>query len=145
MTPYNSLLILRMIILLKTITYHHILVYIFSDILEYYIEVLHVIYQQKLEKILYKLKLTVTLLFLREKCITLLKKGKIWSGHSLRAFSGNFWVCIHDSRACISITDHNRPLKVIYCLDYIMHQVKPYHSFILYYNILFADQLCNIL
>jgi hypothetical protein len=77
MTPYNSLLILRMIILLKTITYHHILVYIFSDILEYYIEVLHVIYQQKLEKILYKLKLTVTLLFLREKCITLLKKEEI--------------------------------------------------------------------
>jgi len=34
----------------------------------------------KLEKIFYKvnkLKLTFTLLFLREKCITLLKKGKI--------------------------------------------------------------------
>ena len=25
--------------------------------------------------------------------------------------------------ACISITDYNRPLKVIYCLDPIMHQV----------------------
>jgi hypothetical protein len=36
--------------------------------------VLHAIYQQKLEKILYKLKLTVTLLFLREKCITPLNK-----------------------------------------------------------------------
>ena len=25
--------------------------------------------------------------------------------------------------ACISITDHNRPVKVTYCLDPIMHQV----------------------
>ena len=41
--------------------------------LQYYIQVLHVIYQQKLEKILYKLKLTLTL-FLRGKCITPLKK-----------------------------------------------------------------------
>jgi len=39
--------------------------------------VLHVIYQQKLEKILYKLKMILTLLFLRKKCITPLKKGKI--------------------------------------------------------------------
>jgi hypothetical protein len=31
MTPYNSLLILWMTILLKTITYYHILVNIFSD------------------------------------------------------------------------------------------------------------------
>jgi hypothetical protein len=31
---------------------------------------------------------TLTLLFLREKCITPLKKGKIWSGHSLRTFLG---------------------------------------------------------
>jgi hypothetical protein len=36
----------------------------------YYIEVLHAKYQKKLEKILYKLKLTLTLLFPREKCIT---------------------------------------------------------------------------
>jgi hypothetical protein len=42
---------------------HHI----FSD---YYIKVLHVIYQQKVEIILYKLKLTLTFLFLREKNIT---------------------------------------------------------------------------
>jgi hypothetical protein len=41
----------------------------------YYIEVLHVIYQKKLENILYKLKLTLALLFLREKCITPLKRG----------------------------------------------------------------------
>jgi hypothetical protein len=63
----------------------------FNSILqEYYIEVLHVIYQKKLEKILYKLKLTLTLLFLWEKCITLLIKGKIWSGHSIRAFLGMY-------------------------------------------------------
>ena len=37
--------------------------------------VLPVTYQQNLEKILYKLKLALTLLFLGEKCITPLKKG----------------------------------------------------------------------
>jgi len=35
------------------------------------------IYQQKLEKILFKLKMILTLLFLREKSIIPLKKGNI--------------------------------------------------------------------
>jgi hypothetical protein len=43
------------------------------------------------------------LLFLREKCVTLLKQGKIWSGHSLRAF----WAIFGYLWACISVTDHN--------------------------------------
>ena len=80
---------------------------------------LHVIYQQKLEKILYKLKLTLALLFLREKCITPLKRGKYEVAARYKHFLANFAYV----RACISITDHNRPLKVIYCLDPIMHQV----------------------
>jgi hypothetical protein len=33
------------------------------------------------------------MLFLREKCITPLKKGKIWSGRSLQAFFVKFGVC----------------------------------------------------
>ena len=44
---------------------------------------LHVIYQHKLEKNLYKLKLTLTLLFLRDKSITLLK-----GDNSLQAYLG---------------------------------------------------------
>ena len=47
-------------------------IYIDISCLESYTQ--HVINQKKLEKILYKLKLTLTLLFLREKCITLLNK-----------------------------------------------------------------------
>jgi hypothetical protein len=55
-----------------------------------HIEVLHVIYQQKLEKILYKLKLTLTLLFLREKCITALKRGKYEVAARYKHFLANF-------------------------------------------------------
>ena len=79
---------------------------------------LHVTYQQKLEQILYILKLTLMLLFLKQKSITPLQKGEIWSDHSLHdvfANVGYVW-------ACISIIDHSRPVKVIYCLDPIMHQ-----------------------
>jgi hypothetical protein len=82
-------------------------------------------YQQKLEKILYKLKLAITLLFLREQNITPLQQGKIWSGHSLQAFFGKFGVCI-------SITDHNRPVEVIYCSNPIMH-LELKHIIPLYY------------
>ena len=37
------------------------------------------------------------------------KKRKIWNGHLLHAF---FWQILD-----IAITDHNRPVKDIYCLD----------------------------
>ena len=53
------------------------------------------------------------------------KKEKIWNGHLLHAFFGKFgyvW-------ACIVIADHNRPVKVIYCLDPILHQDKQIHLY----------------
>jgi len=46
-----------------------------------------------------------------------LKRGKYKvATHYVHAFFGNFWVRM----TCVSITDHNRPVKVIYCLDPII-------------------------
>jgi hypothetical protein len=59
---------------------------------------------------------TLTFLFLTEKSK---KKGKYEVATHYNNFLANFgyvWTCN-------PITDHDRPVKVIYCLDPIMHQV----------------------
>ena len=103
-----------MTILLKTIAYYHISVNIFSD-KDIILNATCYIPTETRENSL-STEADLNFVIPKRKMYYTFEKGENMK-----------WPLVTDIfgyvGACISITDHNRQVKVIYCLDPIMHQV----------------------